>query len=122
VHDRVLARAVLQGNVIAVVELPGLLGHPVRGNADVVLNGHLHNYSRFAPQDASGHVDAARGVRQFIVGTGGRSLFSLDGTKNVEKTAKAYGLLEIRLRETSYNWKFVNTSGTILDSGTASCH
>jgi hypothetical protein len=92
------------------------------GNADVVLNGHLHNYSRFAPQDASGHVDAARGVRQFIVGTGGRSLFSLDGTKNVEKTAKAYGLLEIRLHETSYNWKFVNTSGTILDSGTASCH
>jgi hypothetical protein len=30
--------------------------------------------------------------------------------------------LEIRLHETSYNWKFVNTSGTILDSGTASCH
>ena len=41
------------------------------GNADVVLNGHLHNYSRFAPQDAGGHVDAAHGVRQFIVGTGG---------------------------------------------------
>ena len=56
-----------------------------------MLNGHLHNYSRFAPQDAGGHVDAARGVRQFIVGTGGRSLFSLDGTHNVEKTTKAYG-------------------------------
>jgi hypothetical protein len=92
------------------------------GNADVVLNGHLHNYSRFAPQDAGGHVDAARGVRQFIVGTGGRSLFSLDGTHNVEKTSKAYGVLELRLHPTSYNWSFVNTAGTVLDSGTADCH
>lgn len=92
------------------------------GNADVVLNGHLHNYSRFAPQDASGHVDAAHGVRQFIVGTGGRSLFSLDGTRNVEKTTKQYGVLELRLHPTSYNWSFVNTSGTVVDSGTADCH
>jgi acid phosphatase type 7 len=92
------------------------------GNADIVLNGHLHNYARFAPQDASGHVDAARGVRQFIVGTGGRNLFSLDGTRNVEKTTKAFGVLEIRLHLSSYNWKFVNTAGTMLDSGTAGCH
>jgi hypothetical protein len=90
--------------------------------ADIVLNGHLHNYARFAPQDANGHVDNARGVRQFIVGTGGRNLFSLDGNQNVQATAKTFGLLEIRLHETNYNWKFVNTSGTILDSGTASCH
>jgi calcineurin-like phosphoesterase family protein len=92
------------------------------GNADVVLNGHLHNYSRFAPQDAGGHVDAVRGVRQFIVGTGGRSLFSLDGTHNVEKTAKQYGILELRLHPTGYNWSFVNTAGTIVDSGAADCH
>ena len=92
------------------------------GNADVVLNGHLHNYSRFAPQDAAGHIDATRGVRQFIVGTGGRSLFSLDGTHNVEKTTKAYGLLKLRLHPTSYTWQFVNTAGTVLDSGTADCH
>lgn len=92
------------------------------GNADVVLNGHLHNYARFAPQDADGHVDAARGVRQFIVGTGGRSLFSLDGTHNVEKTTKAYGVIKMQLHATSYDWSFVNTAGTVLDSGTASCH
>lgn len=92
------------------------------GNAEVVLNGHLHNYARFAPQDASGHVDAARGVRQFIVGTGGRSLFSLDGGRNVETTTKAYGVLELRLHATSYHWAFVNTAGTVVDSGTANCH
>jgi calcineurin-like phosphoesterase family protein len=92
------------------------------GNAEVVLNGHLHNYARFAPQDAGGHVDAARGVRQFIVGTGGRSLFSLDGDRNVETTRKAYGVLELRLHATSYHWAFVNTAGTVVDSGTANCH
>lgn len=92
------------------------------GNADVVLNGHLHNYTRFAPQDAGGRVDPARGVREFIVGTGGRSLFSLDGTRNVEMTTKAYGVLDLRLHATSYTWSFVNAAGTTLDSGTASCH
>ena len=92
------------------------------GNADIVLNGHLHNSARFAPQDASGHVDAARGVRQFIVGTGGRSLFSLDGNRNVETTTKAYGVLELRLHATSYHWAFVTTAGTVVDSGSADCH
>jgi hypothetical protein len=91
-------------------------------HADIVLNGHLHNYARFAPQDASGHVDAAHGVRQFIVGTGGRSLFSLDGTRNVETTTKQYGVLELRLHATSYHWAFVNTSGTVVDSGDADCN
>jgi Calcineurin-like phosphoesterase len=92
------------------------------GNADVVLNGHLHNYSRFAPQDAAGHVDQARGVRQFIVGTGGRSLFKLDGSRNVETTTKQYGVLELRLHATSYHWAFVNTAGTVVDSGKTACH
>jgi hypothetical protein len=91
-------------------------------HADIVLNGHLHNYARFAPQDASGHVDQAGGVRQFIVGTGGRSLFSLDGTRNVETTTKQYGILELRLHATSYHWAFVNTAGTVVDKGDADCH
>jgi hypothetical protein len=92
------------------------------GGADLVLNGHLHNYSRFAPQDADGNVDDARGVRQFIVGTGGKNLFSLDGTRNVQFTTKAFGILELTLHPTSYDWTFVATSGKTLDTGSASCH
>jgi len=42
-------------------------------NADVVLAGHDHDYERFGPQDASGRVDVARGLRSFVVGTGGAS-------------------------------------------------
>src|SRR5437870_8525795 len=46
-------------------------------DADVVLNGHDHNYERFAPQDPSGHADAARGIREFVVGTGGRGQYHI---------------------------------------------
>src|SRR3712207_9448313 len=35
--------------------------------ADVVLNGHDHNYQRFAPQDPEGRADPQRGIRQFVV-------------------------------------------------------
>ena len=38
--------------------------------ADVVLNGHEHNYERFAPQLPNGVADPA-GIREFVVGTGG---------------------------------------------------
>ena len=107
-HDLVLAPALLQGHVPPASSYRTFWDIMYAGNADIVLNGHLHTYARFAPQDANGHVDTARGVRQFIVGTGGRSLFSLNGTRNVEATAKTFGVLEIRLHETSYNWKFVD--------------
>ena len=52
-------------------------------NADVVLGGHAHDYERFAPQDPSGKLDRARGLRQFVVGTGGAFFTSdrLEGTQ-----------------------------------------
>lgn len=90
--------------------------------ADIVLNGHIHAYARFAPQDADGHVNEARGIRQFIVGTGGKSQGSLPGSQNVELTANDFGVLELRLHAASYDWKFVAVDGTVVDSGSAACH
>jgi hypothetical protein len=90
--------------------------------ADIVLNGHVHTYARFAPQDASGNVDTAGGIREFIVGTGGEDKGSPPGTKNIEFTAKAFGLLELTLHPASYDWKFVSTTGSVLDSGSTACH
>ena len=90
--------------------------------ADIVLAGHLHTYGRFAPQDAAGRVDSSRGIRQFIVGTGGEDLFSLNGSHNVEKTTKTFGILKLTLHATSYDWRFVNASGGTVDSGSAPCH
>ena len=62
--------------------------------ADFVLNGHIHTYGRFARQDANGNVDSATGIRQFIVSTGGEDHGSLNGSVNVEATAKTFGVLE----------------------------
>jgi len=90
--------------------------------ADIVLNGHIHTYARFAPQDADGHVNASRGIRQFIVGTGGKSLGSLPGSTNVELTANGFGVLKLRLHATSYDWRFVAVDGSVVDSGSAPCH
>jgi hypothetical protein len=42
-----------------------------RAGAELVLSGHDHVYERFAPQDADGRRDDARGIRQFVAGTGG---------------------------------------------------
>jgi acid phosphatase type 7 len=94
-------------------------------NADVVLNGHDHSYERFAPQSPSGTLDTARGIREFVVGTGGGSHYSF-GTVRANsqvRNATTYGVLKLTLHPTGYEWKFVPETGkTFTDSGVASCH
>jgi hypothetical protein len=90
--------------------------------ADIVLNGHIHTYARFAPQDPDGQVDSAHGIRQFIVGTGGKSQGSLPGSQNVEVTWKGFGILKLGLHDASYDWRFVAVDGSVIDSGSAPCH
>jgi acid phosphatase type 7 len=94
-------------------------------DADVIVNGHDHDYERFAPQNPSGTVDPARGIREFVVGTGGTSLRSFKTVKpNSEvRNATARGVLKLTLNSTSYDWEFVPVAGqTITDSGNGSCH
>jgi Calcineurin-like phosphoesterase len=72
--------------------------------ADVVLVGHDHFYEQFAPQSATG-VATRSGPRQFMVGTGGRSLTSPRATvANSRKRVRASGVLRLRLGATSYRW------------------
>jgi hypothetical protein len=93
--------------------------------ADVVLNGHDHVYERFARQNPEGKVDDERGIRQFIVGTGGRSLYPFgDPAPNSEvRTNETYGLLKLTLYDDRYDWEFVTPLGAAFtDSGSANCH
>jgi hypothetical protein len=94
-------------------------------DADVVLNGHVHNYERFAPQTPSGVADPAQGIREFVVGTGGKSLNSfVSPVANSEvRDASTYGVLKLTLHPTSYDWQFVRApNATIIgDTGSASC-
>jgi acid phosphatase type 7 len=94
-------------------------------NADVIVNGHEHFYERFAPQTPAGVPDLARGVRQFTVGTGGRSLFGyVTVTPNSEVRENRWsGVLKLTLRDNAYGWEFVSApTGRVLDAGETSCH
>jgi len=93
-------------------------------HADVVLNGHDHDYERFAPQDPSGHADSARGIREFVVGTGGDSHISfVSPVANSEvRDDQTYGVLKLTLHPASYDWQFIPIAGsTFTDSGSGTC-
>ena len=94
-----------------------------RAGADVVLSGHAHNYERFRRQAADGSR-SARGLRQFIVGTGGASLAAppTSTQANSQKLLRRFGVLRLRLKANSYRWKFVGVRGErTLDHGASSC-
>jgi acid phosphatase type 7 len=96
-----------------------------KAGADVVLNGHDHNYQRFAPQDPEGRADPERGIREFVVGTGGKSHYPiLDPLPNSEVyNDNTYGVLKLTLHPKSYEWRFLPASGAeFTDSGGDRCH
>src|SRR5215204_2340063 len=93
--------------------------------AEVVLNGHAHHYERFAPQTPGGQTDLERGIRQFVVGTGGKSLNSFGTVQNNSEVRKAdaFGVIKLTLHTEGYDWQFVTAPGaTVTDFGSGSCH
>jgi len=91
--------------------------------ADLVLVGHDHNYERFAPQNSDGRPDA-RGIREFVVGTGGRNTYPLGiPRRNSEvRTTDVHGMLELDLRARGYRWRFRAVPGDeFSDAGTGRC-
>jgi hypothetical protein len=94
-------------------------------NVEVILNGHDHIYERFAPQDPNGLADPSRGIREFIVGTGGANHTSITTIQpNSEvRNADTFGVLKLTLHPDSYDWQFIPVAGkTFSDSGTTICH
>jgi acid phosphatase type 7 len=92
-------------------------------HADVVVNGHDHDYERFARQSPSG-ARTTKGIREFVVGTGGRSHYAWSTIKpnSLARNNTTYGVLKLTLHSTSYSWKFVPIAGkTYTDSGTTAC-
>ena len=93
--------------------------------AEVVVSGHDHDYERFAPQDANGAADPAGGIRQFVVGTGGKSHYAFGApiANSEVRNGDTYGVLKMTLHSTSFDWEFVPVAGkTFSDSGSQSCH
>jgi hypothetical protein len=93
--------------------------------AELVLNGHNHFYERFAPQDPAGRPDRSRGIREFIVGTGGQQHhpISAPAPNSQRRDHTSFGVLQLTLRPGGYDWEFVpETGGAFSDSGSGTCH
>jgi hypothetical protein len=93
--------------------------------ADVVLVGHDHDYERFAQKDPDGTLDPSAGIRQFVIGTGGRSFHPLNTIQpgSEARNNDTFGDLQLTLGPTSYSWLFVPEVGkTYTDSGTTPCN
>jgi hypothetical protein len=91
---------------------------------DVVVAGHNHSYERFAPQDSNGRADA-RGIRQFVVGTGGAPLtgFPFTAANSQVRDFSTWGVIRLTLEPESYAWQFVPVAGrTFTDTGRDTCH
>jgi hypothetical protein len=91
--------------------------------AEIVLSGHDHTYERFAPQDADGRATPS-GLRQFVVGMGGYSLYDL-GRRQANSEVfenKTWGVIKFTLKKNSYEWEFVPIDGqTFRDFGSGTC-
>jgi acid phosphatase type 7 len=95
-----------------------------RAGADVVVNGHDHDYERFGPQDPAGREDKTAGIRQFVVGTGGAVLrgFPTVAAHSEKRSADSLGVIRLVLHPTSYEWSFIQTAGGVGDEGNGTCH
>ena len=94
--------------------------------ADLMLAGHEHSYERFAPQDPDGRLDTENGIREIVVGTGGRSHdpLGLALPNSEERNADTFGVLKLTLSSTKYTWEFIPVNGAegYHDSGEGTCH
>lgn len=109
------------GNNRSTVPLYQALQH---AGAEVVLAGHDHSYERFGRQTAAGVADPARGLRSFVVGTGGKNHYAFEGVKpNSEfRDGTSHGVLKLTLRPDGYDWQFVQAgTRTVRDAGSDSC-
>lgn len=92
--------------------------------ADVVLAGHEHDYERFGMQRPDGTPDPEHGIRELVVGTGGKDArpFASVAPNSQVRLTDVFGVLELTLHPASYDFAFVDTDGRVLDAGSAPCH
>ncbi|HEY9704776.1 MAG TPA: metallophosphoesterase, partial [Allocoleopsis sp.] len=95
-----------------------------KAGVEIILTGHDHTYERFAKINPEGVKDQ-KGLRQFVVGTGGASLYKFKkNNPNTEaRNSDTYGVLQLTLKPDGYDWQFVPENGkTFTDSGSDVCH
>jgi hypothetical protein len=92
---------------------------------ELVLSGHDHDYERFAPLDATGALDPSMGVREFVVGTGGAGLLTMNAAlPNSEvRQSASWGVIRLVLGSGAFEWEFIPVAGSVFsDRGSGTCH
>ena len=123
-HHALFSSGVFKSHAIH-PELKQLWQDLYAAHADLILAGHEHSYERFAPQDPDGRADPAHGIREIVVGTGGRShdLLGLAIPNSEARNADTYGVLKLTLAPQGYTWEFIPEQGkTFRDAGAGACH
>lgn len=94
-----------------------------RAGVEIVVNGHDHDYERFAPMRPDGSR-SWKGIREFVVGTGGTGLRPFEAIKphSLARQARVHGVLKLVLGESGYRWRFISVDGSWSDRGSATCH
>lgn len=94
------------------------------GGADLVLDGHDHDYERFGPQDPGGTADPARGIVEIIAGTGGAELEAFKDARanSLVRLDDTYGVLELTLRADAWSSRFIGVDGAVHDEASGTCH
>jgi hypothetical protein len=93
--------------------------------AELILNGHDHDYERFAAQTPLARADPARGIVEIVVGTGGRSHypFAKIRANSLVRDDTTYGVLRLVLSDGAWSFEFVPVpGGGFSDSGSGTCH
>ncbi len=95
-----------------------------QNRGELFLSGHDHNYQRFAPRRPDGTVSASTGVRQFVVGTGGKDLrgYKPDRHRTEFRQNSKFGALRLVLNSTGYSARFISIGGSTMDTASGTCH
>jgi hypothetical protein len=96
-----------------------------KAHADVVLNGHQHNYQRYAALSPSGVADPVNGITEYVVGTGGEAFAGVSSAYTPQPAraiVKTFGFLRLTLASGGWSADFVDTTGQVLDTSSGTCH
>lgn len=122
-HHALFSSGILKSHAVH-PELKVLWQDLYAAHAALVLAGHEHSYERFGPQDPEGKADAVNGIREIVVGTGGKShdLLGFAMANSELRNTDTYGVLKLTLTPRHYTWEFIPEEGkTFWDSGTGFC-
>jgi len=100
-------------------------------HVDIVLSGHNHDWERFDPIGATPEGQTQpnldpNGIREFVVGTGGRSDYPFTAAPlqgEPFRNDSNLGVLSLSLQPAGYRWQFHSIfTSQVLDEGSGACH